>query len=73
MITVKFHCSSTMAEGTIDDEVNTVTIKVPLFFKHAPETWFVNLEAQFDFKQLKPRSTKFYWCILLYPLKSLPS
>ena len=52
-----------MADGTVDDKVNTVTIKVPLFFKHAPETWFVHLEAQFDLKQLKTSSTKFYWCI----------
>ena len=53
-----------MADSTIDDKVNsTVTIKVQPFFKHAPETWFVHLEAQFDLKQLKTSSTKFYWCI----------
>ena len=48
-------------------KVNTVAIKVPQFFKHAPETWFVHLEAQFDLKQLKTSSTKFYHCISALP------
>ena len=56
-----------MVNGTVDDEVNTVTIKVPPFFKHALETWFVHLEAQFDLKQLKTSSMKFYWCITALP------
>ena len=56
-----------MADGTVDDKVNTFTIKVPPFFKHAPETWFMHLEAQFDIKQLKTSSTKFYWCISASP------
>ena len=56
-----------MADGIVDDEVNTVTIKVPPFFKHAPETWFMHLEAQFDLKQLKTSSTKFYYCISALP------
>ena len=58
-----------MAEGTVDDEVNILTIKVPQFFKHAPETWFVHLEDQFDLKQFKTSSTKFYWCISALPFK----
>ena len=58
-----------MANNTVDDKVNTVTIKVPRFFKHAPETWFVPLEAQCDHKQLKTSSTKFYWCISALPSK----
>ena len=41
--------------------------QVPLFFKYTPETWFVHLEAQFDLKQLKTSSTKFYWCIFALP------
>ena len=56
-----------MANGTVDDKVNTIIIKVPPFFKHAPETWFAHLEAQFNIKQLKTSSTKFYWCISALP------
>ena len=52
-----------MADGTVHNEINTITIKVPPFFKHAPETLFVHLEAQFNLKQLKVSSTKLYWCI----------
>ena len=63
MIRVKLLCSSTIAHGTVNDEVNTVTIKVPPLFKHAPESWCIYFEAQFDLKQLKTSSTKFYYCI----------
>ena len=56
-----------MADSTVDDKVNTLTIKVLLFFKHASKTWFVHLEAQFDHNQLKTSSTKFYWCISALP------
>ena len=56
-----------MADSTVEDLVNTVTIKVPLFFKHAPETWFMQLEAQFDIKQLRTSSTKFYLGISALP------
>ena len=52
-----------MANGIVNDKVNTVAIKVPPFFKHAPE----HLEAQFDLKQLKTSSTKFYYCISALP------
>ena len=58
-----------MSDGTADDKVNTVTIKIPLFFKHATEPWLSNLETQFDSKQLKTSSTKFYWCISALPTK----
>ena len=58
-----------MADVTVYDQVNTVSIKVPPFFKHAPETWFVHLEAQSDLKQLKTSSTKFYLCISALPSK----
>ena len=51
-IAVTFQRSSTMADGTVDDTVNTVTIKVTPFLKHAPETWFAHLEAQLDIKQI---------------------
>ena len=66
-ITVNFLCSSTMADGTANDEVSTVTIKVPLFFKYAPETWFAHLENQFNIKKITISSTKFYWCISALP------
>ena len=56
-----------MADGTVDDEVNTFSIKVLPFYKQAQETWFVHLEAQFDLKQLKTSSTKFYWYISALP------
>ena len=56
-----------MADGIVNDKVNTVTIKVLLFFKHAPETCFAHLEAQFNIKLLKTSSTKFYWCISALP------
>ena len=56
-----------MADGTVYDKVKTITIKVLLFFKHSPETWFVHLEAQFDLEQLKTSSTKFYWCMFALP------
>ena len=55
-----------MAKG-VDNEVNTVTIKVLPFFKHAPETWFAHLEAQFNIKKLTTSSTKFYYCISALP------
>ena len=56
-----------MAVGIVDDKVNTVTIKVPLFFKYAPETWFAHLENQFNIKKITISSTKFYWCIYALP------
>ena len=55
-----------MADG-VNDKNNTVAIKVPPFFKHAPETWFAHLEAQFDIKKLTTSSTKFYYCISALP------
>ena len=55
------------SEGTVDDKVNTLTIKVLPFFKHAPETWFWHLEAQFYIKKLTTSSAKFYWCISALP------
>ena len=56
-----------MADGIIEEKVNTITIKVPLFFKHAPETWFERLEAKFDIKKITTSSIKFYWCISALP------
>ena len=56
-----------MADDIVDDKVNTITIKVPSFFKRAPETWFGHLEAQFDIKMVTISSTKFYWCISALP------
>ena len=56
-----------MTDSAVDDKVNTVTIKVPSFFKHVPETWFMHLKAQFNLKQLKISSTYFYWCISALP------
>ena len=67
VITVNFSCSSTRAIGKIDDKANTITIKVPPFFKHTPETWFVYLEAQFHIKRITAGSAKFYWCISALP------
>ena len=58
-----------MADGIVNDLVNSVALKVLPFFKHASETWFVHLEAQFDLKQLKTSSTKFYYCISALPSK----
>ena len=55
-----------MANG-VNNEVNTVAIKVTPFFKHAPETCFAHLEAQFDIKKLTTSSTKFYYCISALP------
>ena len=72
-ITVKFPCSSTMADGTVDNKVNTVTIKVPPLFKHAPETWFVHLEHNSTLSSLKPAPPSFIGAFLLYPPKSPPS
>ena len=55
------------ADGIVEEKVNTITIKVLLFFKHAPETWFTHLEAQFDIKKITTSSTKFWWCISALP------
>ena len=52
-----------MANSIVDDEVNTVTMKVPPFFKHAPDIWFAQLEAQFDIKKITICSPKFNRCI----------
>ena len=65
-IRVEVPRSSIMANG-LNDEVNTVTINVPPFFQHAPETWFAHLEAQSDIKKLTTSFTKFYYCISALP------
>ena len=45
------------------DSIPHVTIKVPTFYKHALDTWFVHLEAQFALRNITASSTKFYWAI----------
>ena len=53
-----------MADGSeSNDSFHHVTIKVPTFYKHAPDTWFVHLEAQFALRNITASSTKFYWAI----------
>ena len=55
-----------MADSS-NDSVQQVSIKVPPFFKHTPDMWFVHLEAQFDIKKITARSTTFYWAISALP------
>ena len=55
-----------MVQGS-EDSVNNITIKVPQFFKHFPDTWFLHLEAQFDIRKITISSTKFCWCISALP------
>ena len=50
-----------MADGSeSNDSFHHVTIKVPTFYKHAPDTWFVHLEAQFALRKITTSSTKMY-------------
>ena len=57
-----------MANGS-DDSVNIVTIKVLLFFEHASDTLFANMEAKFNIKIITTSFTKFYCCISALPSK----
>ena len=54
-------------DSDLNDIGHHVTIKVPSFFKHTPDTWFVHLEAQFDIRRISTSSTKFDWAILALP------
>ena len=54
-------------DSDLNYAIHHVIIKVPLFFKQAPDTWFVYLEAQFDIRKITTNSTKFYWAILALP------
>ena len=49
-----------MAEGS-KGSLQHIFFKVPPFFKHTPDTWFVHLEAQFDTRKITASLTKFYW------------
>ena len=40
-------------------EVNAVTVKLPDFYEHDPEMWFVRAEGQFRTKNIKDDLTKF--------------
>ena len=69
-ITVNFPCSSTIAESIVYAKVNAVTIKAPLFFKHAPETWFSHFST---LRRLQSAPPSFIGAFMLYPLTSLSS
>ena len=51
------------AEPSSLDLLNTVSVKVPVFWPESAEAWFVQVEAQFALKGVTSSSTKFYYCI----------
>ena len=45
------------------DEVATVSLKLPPFWTHKPNTWFNQIEAQFALKNISNDQTKYFYIV----------
>ena len=50
---------ATSSMTSVTSEVNAVTVKLPDFYEHDPEMWFVRAESQFRTKKITDDLTKF--------------
>jgi len=52
-----------MTENTDNVSVQAVAIKLPTFYKHNPDGWFINAEAQFALAKITDETTKFHHAV----------
>ena len=52
-----------MTESLQDVSIQAVGIKLPAFYKHNPDGWFINAEAQFVLAKISDERTKFYHAV----------
>ena len=55
----RIKADGTTSTSTTTSEVNAVTVKLPDFYEHDPEMWFVRAESQFRTKKITDDLTKF--------------
>jgi hypothetical protein len=57
------HLSSNMTENSANVSIHAVAIKLPTFYQHNPDGWFINAEAQFALGKITDERTKFYHAV----------
>ncbi len=52
-----------MPENGQDNEVNTVSLKLPTFWPEQPAVWFAHAEAQFTSRNITSDDTKYHYVV----------
>lgn len=57
-------------QTTTNLAIQTVAVKLPEFYSHNPEGWFLNAEAQFALANIRKEKTKFYHAVKVLDAKT---
>ena len=57
-----------MANG--HDTINAVGVKLPTFYRHNPDGWFINAEAQFALSRITDERTKFFHVVKVLDMET---
>lgn len=50
-------------------EINAVALKLPPFWTHLPEAWFMNIESQFNTRNIVSEATKYDYVVQSLPME----